>query len=386
MDNNTNADRLSRWLAWAKPAAGPSAAQEKLIGKRATTEAELRTEARDYVRSRMYSKGGLFREAIAGLRHKTLPFWFGRESSITLGKIVSLTLRALIIIGAAFLPVLGRRTMFSNNMPNDGGDLGFDRVAGLLGDLTGTDYFLGACGAIFIGLPKLIDVWQKTSRPRAFSQYGELAAAIDKMPPLEAGDHNALQFALTHALSALRSEMTELIGDESRKRVTDVTLLQYCDAAGSKMQVTARTAVGEPTHRPRDAFLFLANFVGREGRWFAEHDFLRRRNPFKHSRLTVQGNPRVSYRSVLYLPILTAIRKHNLLQEQHGPMADITDCCMGVICVHSERPYRFWRWGDHNKDNGGGFGNVAIERALPYISLVTKLVERSAHKVPLEAA
>jgi hypothetical protein len=127
----------------------------------------------------------------------------------------------------------------------------------------------------------------------------------------------------------------------------------------------------------------LANFVAREGRWFAENDFLSARNPFKAARVTVAGNPRIDYRSVLYLPITTARRVEDV-SSQDGTSVRVEDYCMGVICVHSKRPYRFWRWGDHNKDNGGGSGNVAFERAVPYIALVSKVIEGSAARIPLE--
>jgi hypothetical protein len=256
-------------------------------------------------------------------------------------------------------------------------------LAELLSSLTPLDFWLGLAGVVFLGLPKVIESWWNARRSRSHSSYAELAASIKKMPPF--GNGVNVQDSLTDALNALRIEMAELVGD-GRERLTDVSLLQYCDDTGTRMQVTARTAVGEPTHRPREAALFLANYVGREGRWFAEHDFLRSSNPFTPTRLTVAGNQRVDYRSVLYLPILTVVKPDPLPVGEHGPAPDVIDCCMGVICVHSRKPFRFWRWGDQKKENGGAFGSVAIERALPYIALITRLVESSAQKVRLETA
>ena len=149
------------------------------------------------------------------------------------------------------------------------------------------------------------------------------------------------------------------------------------------MEVTGRTKTDEPLQRAIDARKLLANFVAREGRWFAENDFCSRKNPFKLVRLSVGGSPRVDYRSVLYLPITHSVRG-DLPPGQFGP-TPFQDFCIGVICVHSSKPYRFWRWGDHKNDNDAGSGNVAVQRATPYIALVSKLIEHSAHQVPLEA-
>jgi hypothetical protein len=182
-----------------------------------------------------------------------------------------------------------------------------------------------------------------------------------------------VQKALTHVLNALRIEMSSLIGDGGRAGVTEAVLLQYCDEAGRKMEVTARTRIDEPTHRPVPAYLFLASYVAKQGRWFAENDFLSNKNPFRPTRLTVPASPRVDYRSVLYLPITTAQSSVDR-DVTNGPMRKVTDYCLGVICVHSQKSFRFWRWGDHNKDNGGGSGNVAYERAVPYIALATSVV------------
>lgn len=355
-----------------------SGANGATVGKRAATREVLESEARAYVRGRMYRRGGLLREGIPGFWHKTMPFLIGLESRPSIGGVLALSFRVVTVVAVAFLPILGRRAITSG--PSSSDDI--DGFLGVLQSLKPIDYWLGLVAIIFIGTPKLLDAWARRRAPATHAPYGTLAAAIEQMPPLVEGTTNgSVQAALSGVLTSLKSEMEDLIADSQRKHVTDVTLLQYCDQAGTRMEVRARTAVGEPIGRPVSAALFLANYVGREGRWFAENDFLRKANPFKPRRLTVVGNVRVTYRSVLYLPILTAVKTHDV----HGSPI-VVDCCIGVICVQSSKPYRFWRWGDHTKDSGGGFGNIAIERALPYIALVTKLVESTAHKVPLEAA
>lgn len=350
----------------------------QLVGKHAPTEDELAAQARDYIRHRLRNAGGFWGEGLPGFWHKTLPILLGRESRLTVWGVLSLAIQFVTVLGAAVLPILGRRALLNPQQASAAS--GIAAVGQLVASLTPLDYWLAVAGLLFVGLPKLVREWQKRRKPTAHSPYPDLAAAIDRMPALDNGaqDH-ARGEALTRLLAALKLEMAELIADPQRRRLVDVTLLQYCGENGDCMQVTARTAVGEPTHRPRASGLFQANYVGRQGRWFAENDFLSKRNPFKPERLTVLGGHKVGYRSVLYLPICTSERPGGVGRE-------VRDFCIGVICVQSDRAYRFWRWGDHKKDNGAGFGNVAIERALPYIALVTKLIENTAQKVPVEVA
>ena len=101
--------------------------------------------------------------------------------------------------------------------------------------------------------------------------------------------------------------------------------------------------------------------------------------------MTVKGSLPVGYRSVLYLPITASERDTApLVGVPALEERPVIDYCIGVICVHSERSYRFWRWGDHKKLIGG-MGDIAFKRSLPYIALITRLIERSAPKVRMEA-
>lgn len=355
------------------------AKESLLAGKRARTLEELEVQAREYVRERMYGKGGK-REAWNGFRHKTLPSIIGNRDGLNFRSLLILFSWLLLLAGSAVVPVLGRRA-FQGTVQTDGSLL--DAVVHVGSSLQRADYLVAAVGLGLVGLPRMLtSVLKRKERSKPHHlPYASLAAAIGRTAV--ANNQPEVDAALTDLLNALRIEMSELVGDGGRDGLTDVTLLQFCDDAGSRMWVTARTRVGEPIRRPRDAPLFLANYVAREGRWFAENDFLARRNPFKPTRLTVSGSPRIGYRSVLYLPILTA-REVQMEHDLHGP-GEVKDYCLGVICVHSQRPYRFWRWGDQDKDNGGGSGNVAFERAVPYIALAKKLIEGSAPQVQLEA-
>lgn len=175
--------------------------------------------------------------------------------------------------------------------------------------------------------------------------------------------------------------MSILIGATSIDDVTDVALLEFCDASGSKMQVRTRTSNHEELNRPNDSNRFVAYYVAKEGRNFAEHDFKNTRNPFPPKRVSVRGGPDVNYRSVLYMPILCSER---ILSEVDGKQFEsIVDSCVGVICVHSSKPYRFWRWGDHKK-GAGGFADVAFSRSMPYIAVIEQTMNRTACKFKLE--
>jgi hypothetical protein len=359
----------------------PTAGSNALVGKRARTRQELESEARAYVKARMYGKGG-WREAWRGFWNKTLPTIIGSGDSINVRSVLILSSWALLLAGSAVVPVLGKRAIQGTAGALQSTPI--DALVQIRRSLQPSDYLIAAAGLLFVGMPRMLTVvLRRRERSKHHLPYAYFAAAIRRTKVDDNPPQHSVLAALSDLLNALRIEMSELAGDGGRDGLTDVTLLEYCDDAGTRMWVTARTRVSDDKERPCDAYLFLANYVAREGRWFAENDFLSSRNPFKPTRLTVSGNPRVDYRSVLYLPILTASHEA-IVGERKGPPS-VKDYCLGVICVHSQKPYRFWRWGDQGKDNGGGSGNVAFERAVPYIALASKLIEHSAPRVPLEA-
>lgn len=340
--------------------------------------------ATEYVKKQMFLVGG-WREAACGLWHKTLPQIIGMDSSLSISKIIVLLLRLLFVCSAAVLPIFARKVSQGGAGSNAGKANGIDWL-GLFQQLDSLDYGLGALAIGIVAGPKLLDALTKGKRLNgdAILPTHELASALRRVPTPSAAA--AVEDALRHALLGLRNELSELIGDERGRRLTDVTLLEFCDNSGAKMQVRARTA-DEVVKKPKASTEFLAYYVGMAGRWYAEHDFLNERNPFPKTRLTVPGTQPISYRSVLYIPI--TVTKYSIKAPSNAIQSQVTeqdavDYCIGVICVHSSKPYRFWRWGDHKK-GVDGFGNVAVSRAAPYIALVSKLIEPTSPCVPLKS-
>lgn len=359
------------------------------------TEAQERTPApdvaRNYVRDGVFAKGGL-KEGFSGLRHKTLPFIAGLESSITPGWVLAILLRIFLFLAIAFYPIFIRRATGASPaqsahfmgppIQTSFGD-SLHSLWSLISNPEPVDYVLGLIAIVLTGVPKLVELTRRQRSVKQHSPYYDLSSAILAMPSATQAPDAACDESIRLTLCALKEEMSELTGDEGKQRVTEVTLLEFCDAHGHQMQVRSRTANHEEVKRPVASGKFVAYYVAMLGRCMAEHDFFSRRNPFPKTRISVVGSPAVTYRSVLYMPIMRADRG-TLPAGQHGaPM--LVDGCLGVICVHSSKPYRFWRWGDHTKTTGG-FADVAFERSMPYIALVKRLLEVSAPRVPVEGS
>lgn len=340
--------------------------------------------ARKYVNEGIHGVGGV-REAFGGLRHKTLPTLLGRFSSVTLASVLALLMRFSIVCLAALFPILVRKLALpaqqgSVATPPASMQDAFGVIVGAVQTATPMDYFLGI-GAIFlVGVPKLLDMFGKESAAAHHTPFSDLTAAIRQIPVKDKATPTEVGGAIRLTLGALKEEMSLLIGARSSAEVTDVALLEFCDVNGTRMQVRARTANHEEVNRPNDAGRFVAYYVAQEGRNFAEHNFINKRNPFPPKRVSVRGGLDVNYSSVLYMPMIVSERKP---PEAKGQPEQIIDYCVGVICVHSSKPYRFWRWGDHKKGTGG-FADVAFSRALPYIAIIEQLLSRTAYKVKLE--
>lgn len=350
------------------------------------TGQELQDAASAYVAKRLSTKGGAI-EAVAGLWHKTLPMMIGAGRRISALRLAAIFLELFLLVSAAVFPILARKV--AEQAPaNTIKPTGFGAIIDAIQRAGDTDIALAGLAVMLIMGPRILSTAAKIRSAQRLnhSAYSDLAAAIEKMPALRF-DSNGLgpiadgvDQAIRLSLSALKVEVCQLIAEENN--VTDVTLLEFCDPDGNQMQVRARTS-NESTHRPISSKHFLAYYVAMRGRWFAEHNFLKSAHPFPTNRLTVRGSPKVNYASVLYLPIMTSERK--AMQNPAGEPIQVTiDYCIGVICIHNEKPYRFWRWGDHRK-HMGGMGDVAYQRALPYISLITRLIEGGAHRVRAEA-
>lgn len=344
------------------------------------SQSELTRLANAYVEKKMFEVGGV-REAVCGFWHKTGPQIL-RLNSLTFGRSVLLLLRVGVVCLAASLPILARK--LSNCIALANGD---QSLSSLLEKLDGTDYGLASVAIACVVVPKGLDMFSKVTRLNGDTilPTHELASSIKRIPV--PGTGGSVDDALKHALQGLRNELSELIGDERGRRLTDVTLLEFCDKKGLKMQVRARTA-DEEVKKPKASWKFLAYYVCMRGRWFAEQDFYNPQNPFPKTRLTVTGDLPVNYRSVLYIPLIVTRHGGDEKKVVEHPTVvedDDVDYCNGVICVHSSKPYRFWRWGDHKK-GVDGFGNVAVSRAAPYIALVAKLIHSTAHQVPIRSS
>lgn len=344
--------------------------------KLAKQSQELTSEsAKNYVKRGIFEKGG-FNEGFGGVINKTLPNIFNSAKDITLTSTLRGLSRAIVLIMTALFPLLSRKVWMGGasaatpSIPitvSDGMDVIVEAIKGA-GPL---DYILGLVALALLAVPKLLDLFGPRSSLEHHSPFYSLSAALRKLPlPAKLTSGNTEE-VIRLTLHALREEMALLIGESTNKRVTDVVLLEFCDATCKRMQVRQRTASHEETKRPVDSTKFVAYYVAMEGRSFAEHDFKNKSNPFPAKRITVLGNHDVDYRSVLYMPIMWSEKV-----TENGDRKTI-DSCIGVICVHSSKPYRFWRWGDHKKSQGR-FADVAFSRSMPYIAIIEQLLSRAA--------
>lgn len=340
--------------------------------------------AKNYVHKRIYKKGGWV-EALEGIWHKTLPTLLNSAQSISLVGLAVVLSRLSILATTALFPLLirkvsaGNQTATTGNPPSNLTE-GFDMLWAAILAASSLDYLLGAIALVLVMGPKLLDLFIKQEVQQHHSPFSSLSAALKQLPLQSKPTKHSIEETIRLTLGALREEMSLLIGEASNKHVTDVILIEFCDDTCKRMQVRQRIPSHDQTKRPVDAEKFVAYYVAQLGRSFVEHDFKSKRNPFPAKRVSVHGNVDVAYRSVLYMPIMWSEKV-----PQTGGGSKILDSCIGVICVHSSKPYRFWRWGDHNKSDGR-FADVAFSRSMPYITLIEQLLGRaSAPRFKLEA-
>ncbi len=348
----------------------------------------LEEAGRAYVRSRLTRSGG-GREAVGGLIHKTLPVILRINGPVTALGLAAAVTRVVLLLAAALTPVIVRKTSIVQPAQplNTWSDLSL-----LLERWDGVDTVWASVAMAVVFVPKVLDAIDRGKRPARRQPYLDLAAAIHKAPSINVQGHGrdgraeeAIKDAIDSVLHALRNEIAELVDEPARDKLTDVTLLEFCSEDGKFMKVSSRTARQDPNGRRVRSGELMAYHVALAGKPFIEHDFLSRRNPYPKHRVTVPGKPNVNYRSILYLPILWAIVEP---REPGAPVLGPSlprDTALGIVCVNCTKAYRFWRWGDHSKP-GSAFESIAYERALPYIALLTKLIEPTAHKVPLEVS
>lgn len=346
-------------------------------------------EARAYVKAGVFGVGGV-REALLGVWHKTLPLAFGKGRHSSWTRLGLATAKYLVIAGIAAYPLLTNRALSERAGvplgfigPPDPNQPWWHAVPDLwryVCSLSKMEYTI-AVGAV--GLTLLLALIQRLLERQGDEPHApeyQFSAAIKAIPMNAVQDVNCEE-AIRLTLFALRDQMAKLIHDEGRTPVTDITVLQFCDETGARMKVRARTANHEDVDREIASNSLMAYYVAMLGCTYAEHDFLHSRNPFPPFRVSVIGSPRVEYRSVLYIPI-TRFVSETLPHGAVGP-APMVDKCMAVICVHSAKAYRFWRWGDHRKKTGS-FVNVATQRAMPYIALLKLLLEPTSPLVKVE--
>lgn len=357
--------------------------------KQILSDEQLREAAVKYVDRRSAQAGGV-KEALRGLQCKTIPVLLG-WGKVSWLSVTGLFSRALLLGVAASMPIFVRKvlagTPAGNSRPSD-------VLLSTFAKLDAVDLVLAALAVASTFIPKVIDAFAKQKPTgRKHVPFTDLTTAIEQMPEIDIDGRGrdgqsdvAVSLALNSTLRALREEMAELVDDLGRERITEATLLVFDSPRGTQMVVRARTATNEPVGRPVESFRLLAYYVALLGRPFVEHDFLHPSNPFPAKRLTVPGSQRVDYRSVLYLPVMGSevVEIPMPAGVQGTPIRQVVDNVMGVICVHCAKPYRFWRFGDHRKPHDG-FGTIAYARALPYIALVTRLIEGRAPKVTLES-
>lgn len=340
-------------------------------------EKKLREAAAAYLDKCMDRPGGGV-QAFDGFRRKIFPSLLGVGKKFHWTAAIQLLFKLLFFVAAAGFPIVTRKaTANSSNPLGDADAVSF--VSAIYSRWDKFDTWLLLVAVMLTGVPRVVEkISQRfgAKDPELKSSH-HLANALDDSPLVgRVKDPKDTQSAIDHALQALLIDLRTLIEESAKEPITEITLLEFCGKGGELVKVRSRSDISERSEnqRPIESWRFLAYYVALRGNWFAEHNFLSNKNPFPKTRLTVRGAKSITYRSVLYLPIMRAREDQRL---------GVVDECLGVICVHSANPYRFWQWGDH-KHRQGKFGNVAFNKSLPYISLMSKLLSVSAQPLVVE--
>lgn len=318
-----------------------------------------------YVRREVREIGGL-REAWDGFRLRTFPYMVGREAKLSASSVCFLMLKIGLLVTAALVPVVARKLPSSVPASPSPGTPG----GGILDVLTkfdSTDWTLISVvvGVTLVG--KAADKWA-TSRKGAAAEH-DLSGVLERLPlsshpgpPSPTGMSTEHCRAIQGCLIGIRHEIGKLLLDDTASVITDVVYLQFTAPDAKYLHV--RTRIHEDqSARPFDARLAQAYYVAQLGECMAENDLHAAKNPFEVHRLSVPGRPKATYRSVLFVPIITSE-----LDDAGAPV----DYCIGVICVHSPKPFRFWRFGDH-KRKSSSFCNVAYKAIEPYSKVIRRL-------------
>lgn len=323
---------------------------------------------RKYVKEKLLSPQGLG-EAVRGTWHKLLPRLLGQKS-ISLKAAMVVTARTFVVCATAVFPIAVRK-LYSDQLT----------------ELDGKDAMLALAAIGLAFSPRVIDWWSRDRSVPSVTPAESLASAIAQMPSLHPsgagrdGDgRDATNGALLAAVLAIKEEFKLLLADSRHSDSVEVVLLEFAKRDGTQMRVRERTSRTDHKNRPVPSAELLAYHAARTGHSLLENDFLAKSNPYPKRRLTVPQHLPMKYRSVMYLPVVCSERSTD---PQLAAAGVVTDYCLGVICVHCEGAYQFWKWGDH-RVAGGQFDSVAYTRSSAYIALVSRLLEISSLKVPLE--
>jgi len=143
-----------------------------------------------------------------------------------------------------------------------------------------------------------------------------------------------------------------------------VTLLLYGNNEGTELQIVARSSDAAAPLKKIAAHKMMAHYVAQTGRDWVEHDFRRKSNAFPKNRLSKPGEP-AKYRSILFKPLLATVES-----ALNAPIS-----CKGVLCIHSDKPYHFWRLGDDSSSS------LLLLRLAPYFALLELLLEKWPYSV-----
>jgi len=319
----------------------------------------------DYVRREARDIGG-FREAWAGFRLRTFPYMLGRETRFSASSVAFLLLKVGLLVITALVPVAARKLAPAQPTPAASSSSG----NGLWDVLTRFDTTDWVLISIVVGVTlagKATDKWASARKGGSGDQ--EFAGVLELLPlSTQEGPPSAFTMSTEHCkaiqacLTGIRYEIGKLLLDDTASVITDVVYLQFTAPDAKYLHV--RTRIHEDkSARPFEARLAQAYYVAQLGECMAENDLHAEKNPFETHRISVPGRPKATYRSILFVPIITSEA-----DAQGVPV----DYCVGVICVHSPKPFRFWRFGDH-KRKSSSFCNVAYKAIEPYSRIIRRL-------------
>lgn len=324
-----------------------------------------------YVTRKKHEKGGL-RELWCGLRHKTIPMLYSRKESISLLVVSSVLLRALLFAASIIVAALTRRAFAAGSPPIT--DL--KTLLDVLPRAKWPDYALAAAGFLLAGAPKVLDYVREVRRlmtraePSRQAAFDHLRAAL-KTTKLRPDDDKVIPAeAITHVLHALSTQVKRLLADEGEdSSLQAVSFLAFEDENGEIMSTVATTKVAGSTGYPISSYKLMAYYAAVHVRdWFVEHDFQSLENPFEKGRHQGDLHEEPSYKSLLFFPVF---HTEKVLHEETQTKS-VQDYCLGVICFSCDRPFQFWRVGDHKKGKDG-FGTVAYAESRFYIQLLASL-------------